>query len=172
MAGGGSRGGRKVWAAAPSYYVESNNTAREDVPASDDSAEVDVRITYRPENNNHEAPPRPAPSASASRNKNPFHYDSSRDDDDVREREPASSMDRPEALDEEQQFAMALKKQGLEIVEQEGDGNCLFRAISLQVYGDASMHEEVRQRCLDFMVSCNGILFLLDRQLSTLTLFG
>ena len=42
-------------------------------------------------------------------------------------------------------------KRGLEIVEQEGDGNCLFRAVSLQVYGDASMHAEVRERCLDFM---------------------
>lgn len=37
------------------------------------------------------------------------------------------------------------------MVEQAGDGNCLFRAISLQVYGDASMHLEIRHRCLDFM---------------------
>ena len=48
-------------------------------------------------------------------------------------------------------FVQALKKKGLEIVEQDGDGNCLFRAISLQVYGDASMHGEVRARCMDFM---------------------
>jgi hypothetical protein len=48
-------------------------------------------------------------------------------------------------------FRRDLKKQGLEIVEQEGDGNCLFRAVSLQVYGDSSMHEDVRQQCLDFM---------------------
>ena len=39
----------------------------------------------------------------------------------------------------------------LDVVEMEGDGNCLFRAISLQVYGDTSMHPEVRRRCLDFM---------------------
>jgi hypothetical protein len=48
-------------------------------------------------------------------------------------------------------FRKDLKKQGLEIVEQEGDGNCLFRAVSLQVYGDSSMHADVRQQCLDFM---------------------
>ena len=44
-----------------------------------------------------------------------------------------------------------LAKKGLELVPQEGDGNCLIRAVALQVYGDASLHPEVRQRCLDFM---------------------
>jgi OTU-like cysteine protease len=53
---------------------------------------------------------------------------------------------------QEQDFRLALKKRGLEIVEQEGDGNCLFRAVSLQVYGDSSMHMEVRERCMDFML--------------------
>lgn len=42
-------------------------------------------------------------------------------------------------------------KPPLNMVEMEGDGNCLFRAISLQVYGDATMHMEVRGHCLDFM---------------------
>lgn len=50
-------------------------------------------------------------------------------------------------------FILALKKRGLEVVEQEGDGNCLFRAVSLQVYGDSDSHMDVRRRCLDFMVS-------------------
>jgi len=53
--------------------------------------------------------------------------------------------------EEEVAFQAALKKQGLEMVEQEGDGNCLFRAVSLQVYGDAEVHMDVRRRCLDFM---------------------
>ena len=53
--------------------------------------------------------------------------------------------------DDDNAFVQALKKKGLEIVEQAGDGNCLFRAVSLQVYGDASMHAEVRTRCMDFM---------------------
>ena len=49
-------------------------------------------------------------------------------------------------------FENLLKERKLEMVEQEGDGNCLFRAISLQVYGDSSMHGDVRRKCLDFMV--------------------
>lgn len=52
-----------------------------------------------------------------------------------------------------QAFQKVLKERKLEMVEQEGDGNCLFRAVSLQVYGDSSMHGEVRRKCLDFMVS-------------------
>ena len=55
--------------------------------------------------------------------------------------------------DQAMEFLVALKKRGLELREQEGDGNCLFRAVSLQVYGDPSMHEDVRKQCLDFMVS-------------------
>lgn len=51
------------------------------------------------------------------------------------------------------QFIRVLRthKPPLEMVEMEGDGNCLFRAISLQVYGDQNMHAEVRKACLDFM---------------------
>lgn len=55
--------------------------------------------------------------------------------------------------DQAMEFLVALKKRGLELREQEGDGNCLFRAASLQVYGDPSMHGDVRKQCLDFMVS-------------------
>ena len=59
-------------------------------------------------------------------------------------------------MDENESFKVALKKKGLEMVEQDGDGNCLFRAVSLQVYGDPDVHMDVRKRCLDFMVSHHG----------------
>jgi len=49
------------------------------------------------------------------------------------------------------QYQDALKKRHLEMVEQEGDGNCLFRAVSLQVYGEPNNHAEARKRCMDFM---------------------
>jgi len=53
---------------------------------------------------------------------------------------------------EEVHFRAILKKERrLEIREQDGDGNCLFRAISLQVYGDPSMHGDVRKQCMDHM---------------------
>jgi hypothetical protein len=60
----------------------------------------------------------------------------------------------------EDQFFRALKQRGLEIRVQEGDGNCLFRAVSLQVYGDSTMHNEVRHQCLDFMVRVEGCDFV------------
>jgi hypothetical protein len=63
------------------------------------------------------------------------------------EEEPTATNDQGRS-----DFQEKLKKErGLEIVEQAGDGNCLFRAVSLQVYGDASMHAEIRERCMDFM---------------------
>eukprot|EP00543_Licmophora_paradoxa_P008122 CAMPEP_0202453098 /NCGR_PEP_ID=MMETSP1360-20130828/11147_1 /ASSEMBLY_ACC=CAM_ASM_000848 /TAXON_ID=515479 /ORGANISM="Licmophora paradoxa, Strain CCMP2313" /LENGTH=435 /DNA_ID=CAMNT_0049072095 /DNA_START=170 /DNA_END=1480 /DNA_ORIENTATION=+ len=61
-----------------------------------------------------------------------------------------SSASQP-PVDAPEEFIKALKERRLEIQEQEGDGNCLFRAVSLQIYGDPSMHAEVRKRCLDFM---------------------
>lgn len=47
-------------------------------------------------------------------------------------------------------------------MEQEGDGNCLFRAVGLQVYGDSDSHMEVRRRCMDFMVRVCIIVLLLS----------
>jgi OTU domain-containing protein 5 len=40
---------------------------------------------------------------------------------------------------------------GLEVVPVSGDGNCLFRSVSHQVYGDEQFHDVVRQKCLDYM---------------------
>lgn len=48
-------------------------------------------------------------------------------------------------------FETSLKRRNLELQLVEGDGNCLFRAVSLQIYGDPNMHNEVRRRCMDFM---------------------
>mmetsp|Transcript_18838 Transcript_18838/g.26521 ORF Transcript_18838/g.26521 Transcript_18838/m.26521 type:complete len:779 (-) Transcript_18838:102-2438(-) len=52
---------------------------------------------------------------------------------------------------QEEQFTEDLKTKGLEMVVVEGDGNCLFRAVSLQIFGDTESHMDVRLRCLDFM---------------------
>jgi len=72
----------------------------------------------------------------------------------VEENSAASAYgDKPENNTAANLFKEGLKRRGLEVAEQEGDGNCLFRAVSLQVYGDSSNHAEVRRRCLDFMVS-------------------
>ncbi|KAL4160265.1 hypothetical protein PRNP1_000836 [Phytophthora ramorum] len=42
---------------------------------------------------------------------------------------------------------------GLQICDIEGDGNCLFRSVSHQVYGDDSHHALVRAACMDYMES-------------------
>jgi hypothetical protein len=67
--------------------------------------------------------------------------DDSKDDDD----------DDGDYENREGAFVRGLRSRGLEIVEQEGDGNCLFRAVALQVYGDAAAHSEVRRLVCDFM---------------------
>ena len=45
----------------------------------------------------------------------------------------------------------ALRRQGYGIVSCHGDGNCLFRSISHQVYGTESHHLMVRRKCVEYM---------------------
>lgn len=52
-----------------------------------------------------------------------------------------------------QQYRNALDAQGLRIYPIEGDGNCLFRSVSHQVYGDDRHHALVRAMCMDYMES-------------------
>ncbi|CAI5703532.1 unnamed protein product [Peronospora effusa] len=42
---------------------------------------------------------------------------------------------------------------GLRIYDIEGDGNCLFRSVSHQIYGNDSHHALVRAACMDYMES-------------------
>lgn len=42
----------------------------------------------------------------------------------------------------------------------QGDGNCMFRAVADQIYGDEDMHEQVRTYCLDYMVRLCLVLYL------------
>ena len=79
------------------------------------------------------------------------HHDSCQDTNLYR-RQHATTTTSSQSVREDT-FQEVLKKSGLEEVEQEGDGNCLFRAVSLQVYGDSDSHVDVRRRCMDFMVS-------------------
>jgi OTU domain-containing protein 5 len=53
----------------------------------------------------------------------------------------------------EVQFESELKeKRGYYIKKVKEDGNCLFRAIADQVYGDEEMHSVVRGMCMDYML--------------------
>lgn len=53
--------------------------------------------------------------------------------------------------EDEGAFEEDLRRVGYHIKRMTGDGNCLFRAVADQVYGDAEMHDEVRSRCMDYM---------------------
>lgn len=49
------------------------------------------------------------------------------------------------------QYTEALRRQGFSVYPVAGDGNCLFRAVAHQVYGDDGLHGLVRDRCMDYM---------------------
>lgn len=48
-------------------------------------------------------------------------------------------------------FAKVMSDRGFIIKDMEEDGACLFRAISLQIYGDQDMHEIIRQQTMDYI---------------------
>lgn len=52
---------------------------------------------------------------------------------------------------EDHSFRERLTKNGFKVFDVENDGNCLFRAIALQVLGDVSLHRVVRQKCCDHL---------------------
>jgi len=51
------------------------------------------------------------------------------------------------------QYLDALARRNLQVVSVEGDGNCLFRAVAHQIYGNEELHNIVRQKCVDYMES-------------------
>ena len=48
-------------------------------------------------------------------------------------------------------YRLALNAQHKDIISCSGDGNCLFRAISHQIYGDEVHHLLVRRKCVEYM---------------------
>ena len=53
-----------------------------------------------------------------------------------------TSSEDDEAIIADALFRVAMDLEGLHIIDVEPDGNCLFRAVSQQVYGDAKRHLE------------------------------
>lgn len=53
----------------------------------------------------------------------------------------------------ERQFEIDIRRaKGLEVKRMLEDGNCLFRAVADQVYGDSEAYDLTRQMCIDYMV--------------------
>ena len=57
----------------------------------------------------------------------------------------------PVTTDDKQFCTSLLNHMNAHIIRQHGDGNCLFRAVAYLVYGDASVHDVVRAKCLEIM---------------------
>ena len=53
----------------------------------------------------------------------------------------------------ERQFEIDIRRsKGFEVKRMLEDGNCLFRAVADQVYGDSEAYDLTRQMCIDYMV--------------------
>jgi OTU-like cysteine protease len=56
------------------------------------------------------------------------------------------------SVNDEQRFGELLRRKcSYSIIDMAPDGNCLFRAISHQVYGDQDWHHIVRARCVEYL---------------------
>ncbi|KAI9072690.1 hypothetical protein K1719_045337 [Acacia pycnantha] len=56
-------------------------------------------------------------------------------------------------LERERQFETDIRREkGYRVKIMVGDGNCLFRAVADQVYGDPELYDLTRQMCMDYMV--------------------
>ncbi|KAH7541787.1 OVARIAN TUMOR DOMAIN-containing deubiquitinating enzyme 6 isoform X2 [Ziziphus jujuba] len=55
-------------------------------------------------------------------------------------------------IERERQFEIDVRRaKGLEVKRMLEDGNCLFRAVADQVYGDSELYDLTRQMCIDYM---------------------
>lgn len=51
----------------------------------------------------------------------------------------------------EDKFQNDMLASGKQIIEVGDDGNCLFRSIALQAYGDEEQHRLVRVKCMEYI---------------------
>lgn len=59
----------------------------------------------------------------------------------------------PQFQERERHFELDIRRsKGYEVKRMLEDGNCLFRAVADQVYGDPEAFDMVRQMCIDYMV--------------------
>lgn len=56
-----------------------------------------------------------------------------------------------ESSDRYGHYVRALQMHRLEVAPVNGDGNCLFRSVAHQVYGDEELHSLVRSSCMSYM---------------------
>ena len=76
-------------------------------------------------------------------NNNNVNNNNSRDDSHTRQIVQSS--------DKYEHYIQGLQRFKLQVYNVSGDGNCLFRSVSHQIYGDDSYHLLVRDKCMDYM---------------------
>jgi len=59
----------------------------------------------------------------------------------------------PVEVNEYTGYLAALARRNLSVQPMEGDGNCLFRSVSHQLYGSDEFHGLVREKCMDYMLA-------------------
>lgn len=96
---------------------------------------------------------RSAPQLNGYHHDNVSHLDHNfQTDDDYLENGDVMNEEEIQAmLRQEQQFEAKLKQKGMHIHQIAGDGNCLFRAVSHQIYGKDSKHLDLRKQCVNHM---------------------
>lgn len=63
-------------------------------------------------------------------------------------------LQRLRTAEEEFEYERLLREEkGYEIKRMIGDGNCLFRSVADQLFGDQEKHAQVRRDCMDYMVT-------------------
>ena len=73
-----------------------------------------------------------------------------KDEIDVEKEESIQQMIRKNAIDLAK-FKISITKKGLKIEEVSGDGNCLFRSVGDQIFGEESKHEFLREQVCDHL---------------------
>ncbi|KAK3012711.1 hypothetical protein RJ639_009693 [Escallonia herrerae] len=68
------------------------------------------------------------------------------------EQSPSFGSSYDDDTERERQFQIDIRRaKGLEVKRMLEDGNCLFRAVADQVYGDSDAYDLARQMCVDYM---------------------
>lgn len=72
-------------------------------------------------------------------------------DDDDDDEEVYRTRAIPQRSSQYLHYIESLQTQRLTVFPVSGDGNCLFRAVAHQIYGDERYHMLVREKCMDYM---------------------
>ncbi len=150
----GGAGGASTAPAAKKRKTTGNKRSRVSNNSNTGGSSESARFSAISGSSSSSAAANSANSAAAS-----FFYDEQGDRNQESQRYQYFQHNRAVALNSSSYgpYIRALQEQGLSVFEVAGDGNCLFRSVAHQVYGDDSLHDLVRQECMDYMEANAGV---------------